>query len=71
MSWPLVAAVGIYRGLRWGWLLGVATAGIGVGLYVVQETVGLPGLPGLPRQWWEPSRIATPHNESESMRPPS
>jgi hypothetical protein len=25
-------------------------------LYVVQETVGLPGLP---KTWWEPSRIAS------------
>lgn len=50
----LIAAVGIYRDARWGWLLGIVIAGIGAALYLVQETVGLPGLP---RMWWEPSRI--------------
>jgi hypothetical protein len=35
---------------------GLAIACLGVGLYLAQETVGLPGLP---RSWWEPSRIVT------------
>ena len=28
--------------------------GVSFGLYLAQETVGLPGLP---QNWWEPSRI--------------
>lgn len=52
----VIAAVGVYRGARWGWLLGIAVAAVGAGLYVLQETVGLPGLPTM---WWEPSRIVT------------
>lgn len=50
----LVAAVGIYCGSRWGWLLGVVVAGIAVVFYVAQESIGLPGLP---RNWLEPSRL--------------
>lgn len=50
----LVAALGIYRDLRWAWLAGIAVAGISALLYVAQETVGLPGLP---KDWAEPSRI--------------
>jgi uncharacterized membrane protein YhdT len=51
-----VAAVGIYRNRRWGWLLGILLAGICFVLYLAQETVGLPGLP---QTWWEPSRIVS------------
>src|SRR5947199_4009121 len=54
MLGALVAAVGIYRNLRWGWLLGIFIAILSFVLYVAQETVGLPGLP---KTWWEPSRI--------------
>lgn len=50
----LVAAVGISRDHRWAWLLGLAVAGVSVLLYLLQETVGLPGLP---RSWLEPSRL--------------
>ncbi len=50
----LVAAVGIYRNARWGWSLGVLFAATSLVLYIAQETVGLPGLP---RNWLEPSRI--------------
>jgi hypothetical protein len=49
-----VAAVGIYRHQRWGWMLGILIAGISWVLYVVQETVGLAGLSQI---WWEPTRI--------------
>jgi hypothetical protein len=35
-----VAAVGIYRNLRWGWLLGVFVAILSFMLYMAQETVG-------------------------------
>jgi hypothetical protein len=49
-----IAALGIYRDLRWGWLLGILIASISVGLYIAQVTVGLPGLP---KMWLEPSRL--------------
>jgi hypothetical protein len=52
----VVAAVGIYRNLRWGWLLGILIVGVSFVLYLAQETVGLPGLP---KMWWEPSRIVS------------
>lgn len=50
----LAAAVGIWRGARWGWVLGLVVAVGAVGLYVVQQTLGLPGLP---KNWAEPSRL--------------
>ena len=52
----VVAAAGIYRDTRWGWALGIAVAGVAILLYVAQETVGLPGLP---KMWFEPSRIVS------------
>jgi hypothetical protein len=52
----VLAAVGIYHNLRWGWLLGVLIVGVSFVLYVAQETVGLPGLP---KMWWEPSRTVS------------
>jgi uncharacterized membrane protein YhdT len=52
----VVAAVGIFANLRWGWLLGLLIAALSVVLYLAQETVGLPGLP---KNWWEPSRIVS------------
>ncbi len=52
----VVAAVAIWRNRRWGWLLGVLVVGLSFVLYVAQETVGLPGLP---KNWWEPSRIVS------------
>ena len=52
----VVAAVGIGLRQRWGWRLGVAVAVFSVLLWLAQETVGLPGLP---RQWGEPSRIVS------------
>jgi hypothetical protein len=50
----IAAAVGIARGARWGWSLGIVVAIASFLLYVAQETVGLPGLP---QSWSEPSRI--------------
>jgi peptidoglycan/LPS O-acetylase OafA/YrhL len=50
----LVAGVGIYRNNRWGWILGLAVTATSFALYLAQESVGLPGLP---KVWWEPSRI--------------
>jgi hypothetical protein len=49
-----IAAAAIWGHRRWGWLLGVLVAGLSFVLFLAQETVGLPGLP---RNWWEPSRI--------------
>ena len=52
----VVAVVGIYRHRRWGWFFGLAVAVLSVVLYLLQETVGLPGLP---KAWLEPSRIVS------------
>ncbi len=52
----LVAGVGIWRDAQWGWVLGLVIAVVAIGLYVTQQTLGLPGLP---KDWVEPSRIAS------------
>jgi len=52
----LVAAAGIYGQKRWGWRLGIFICIISALLWLLQETVGLPGLP---QQWFEPSRIVS------------
>lgn len=52
----LIAAAGIYRDLRGGWVLGVIISVVSFALYIAQETVGLPGLP---QNWAEPSRIVS------------
>jgi uncharacterized membrane protein YfcA len=49
----LAAAVGIYRGKRWGWHLGLLVAGGAFAGYVISRTVGLPGLP-VETEWLEP-----------------
>ena len=49
----LAAAVGIYRGKRWGWALGLLVAAGAFAGYVVSRTVGLPGLP-VEEEWLEP-----------------
>jgi hypothetical protein len=51
-----IAAVAIWRNRRWGWVLGVLVVGHSLVLYLAQETVGLPGLA---KNWWEPSRIVS------------
>ncbi len=51
-----IAGVAIWRNRRWGWVLGVLVVGLSFVLYLAQETVGLPGLP---KNWWEPSRIVS------------
>jgi hypothetical protein len=48
----VVAAIGIYRNYRWGWLFGVTLAGGSFVGYVVSRTVGLPGLDI--EEWLEP-----------------
>src|SRR3977135_3937651 len=40
----IIAAVGIYRGRSWGWLLGVLVAGGALVGYAISRTIGLPGL---------------------------
>lgn len=49
----LVASIGIYRGNRWGWVLGLLIAGGAFAGYVVSRTAGLPGL-GVEEEWLEP-----------------
>jgi hypothetical protein len=49
----LAAAVGIYRGEKWGWALGLLVAAGAFAGYVVSRTVGLPGLP-VEEEWLEP-----------------
>lgn len=54
-SGAVVAAIGIYRNDRWGWLLGVVLAGGAFVGYVVSCTVGLPGLEV--EEWLQPLGI--------------
>jgi hypothetical protein len=49
----LAAAVGIYRGNKWGWTLGALVAGGAFVGYVISRTVGLPGMP-VETEWMEP-----------------
>jgi uncharacterized membrane protein YfcA len=49
----LAAAIGIWRGKRWGWTLGFLVAGGAFAGYVISRTVGLPGLP-VETEWLEP-----------------
>lgn len=50
----LISAFGIYGNKKWGWYLGIFIVCISFVLWIVQETIGLPGLP---KMWFEPSRI--------------
>jgi hypothetical protein len=52
----IIAAAGILRSRQCGWLLGVLVVVAALVLCVTQETVGLPGLP---QNWFEPSRIVS------------
>jgi uncharacterized membrane protein YhdT len=52
----LIAAAGIWRNASWGWVLGIIIAVMAVVLYLIQQTIGLPGLP---KNWTEPSRIVS------------
>jgi len=40
----IVAAVGIYRGSLWGWILGLLVAGGSLVGYILSRTVGMPGM---------------------------
>ncbi|TCO59251.1 hypothetical protein [Actinocrispum wychmicini] len=54
MMGSLAAAVNIARNRRFGWRLGIWVAVLSWVLYVVQETLGFPGLS---QTWWEPTRL--------------
>jgi hypothetical protein len=53
----LVAAVGIYRDVMWGWLLGALVAGGALIMYVVSRSVGLPGFEHAVGRWSGPLGI--------------
>ena len=56
----IVAAVGIYRGMRtWGWGLGLIVAAGAFIAYALSRTVGLPDLPAEPDAWFEPMGLAS------------
>jgi hypothetical protein len=40
----IIAAVGIYRGSLWGWILGFLVAAGSLAGYILSRTVGLPGM---------------------------
>jgi hypothetical protein len=50
----LVAAVGLYRDVLWGWLLGALVAGGALVMYVVSRSVGLPGFEHAVGRWTGP-----------------
>ncbi len=53
----LVAAVGIYRDVLWGWLLGALVSGGAIVLYVISRSVGLPGFEQAVGRWFGPLAI--------------
>jgi hypothetical protein len=52
----LVAAFGILCSRQWGWIIGIVVCVFSAILWVAQESIGLPGLP---QQWFEPSRLVS------------
>jgi hypothetical protein len=55
----LLAAVGIYRGALWGWLLGVLIAAGAFVLFLVSRTLGLPATGGEFVGHWTPMGIVS------------
>lgn len=56
----VLAAVGIYLGKKsWGWNLGFLIAALSIILYAFSRTVGLPGLPAEPDEWFEPLGVVS------------
>jgi uncharacterized membrane protein YfcA len=53
----VVAAIGIYRGHKWGWGLGALLAGGAFVGYVISRTLGLPGMPV--EKWLEPLGVTS------------
>jgi hypothetical protein len=52
----LVAAFGILCSRQGGWIIGIVVCVFSAILWVAQESIGLPGLP---QQWFEPSRLVS------------
>jgi len=50
----LVSAIGIYRDMLWGWLLGVLVAGGAFVAYIVSRSIGLPGFEHAVGRWLGP-----------------
>ena len=50
----VIAAYGIWKHQRWGWLLGLLVAVGSLAGYVASRTVGLPQIPAEPDAWLEP-----------------
>lgn len=48
-----VAAYGIYKHERWGWMLGLVISAGSVLAYVASRTVGMPLIPAEPDAWFE------------------
>ncbi len=55
----LLAAFGIFRGRRWGWLFGFFIAAGSFISYVASRTIGLPFIPPEPEDWLEPLGVAS------------
>src|ERR687886_1649445 len=53
----LVAAVGLYRDVLWGWLLGVLIAGGALVMYVISRSVGLAGYEHAVGRWFGPLAV--------------
>ena len=50
----LVAAVGLYRDVLWGWLLGALIAGGAFVMYLISRSIGLPGYEQAVGRWFGP-----------------
>ena len=50
----VIAAYGIWKHQRWGWLLGLLVSVGSLAGYVASRTVGLPQIPAEPDAWLEP-----------------
>lgn len=50
----VVAAYGIWKHKRWGWMMGLVIALGSIVAYVASRTVGMPQIPAEPDAWLEP-----------------
>lgn len=55
----VIAAIGIWRGERWGWGLALVVAVGSLIGYTLSRTVGLPQLPAEPDEWLEPIGVVS------------
>ena len=53
----IIAAVGIYRGSNWGWILGFLVAAGSLAGYILSRTVGLPGMEI--EEWLDPYGVVS------------